>query len=399
MFTLHVARRGRVRVVATFAWSMLLYWLAIFPRASRELARWRSRAASIPDPELRRHALTKLEDEHLSAEGAAAFAILADRRHRHHLVRICVAFEVMYDYLDAVSEATPTLDNNRQLHRALSAAFSIDPVELDYYAHSEADDGGYLAELVEACRASLGDLPSRVAVVPALLRAATRAAEAQSLNHAGGHDGHRMLAAWARTQPSSELGFHWWETAAAAGSPLAIYALLAAACAATTTASQADAIERAYFPWVAALEWLLESAVDRADDLVTGNHSYVAHYASSTEAIERLGAIAEHATADVRRLPQTVRHRLLLAGMVGMHLSRCDGSHAVRDVTRVTHAAVGTIVSPFLVVLRVRRSMKRLRRRRGPLGITPARQQGDGPCPVAPPSPTAPRRRRGGGRR
>ena len=84
----------------------------------------RRRAAAIVDPELREHALTKLRTERMVLEGAAAFALLASPRHRTHVIRACVTFEVIYEYTDVLGEqpAPDPVAHNKALNRALLSA-------------------------------------------------------------------------------------------------------------------------------------------------------------------------------------------------------------------------------------------------------------------------------------
>ncbi len=340
---------------------MPLYWLTVFPCARRELRRWREQAQTIPDATLRRQALHKLHTEHLTAEGAAAFAILAAARARGAVTRLCVAFEVMYDYLDALAEkpVANVLANNHALYRALETALSPEEPLTDYYAHHpQRDDGGYLRSLIGACREALAQLPAHALVQPALARLAGCAGEAQSLHHASSEDGEWRLREWAMGQQRrGEDGLCWWELAAGAGSPLGIFALAAVASRRATDIAAVARIECAYSPWIAALSWLLESLVDQTDD-VGGGHSFVAHYRSPREAAVRLGLIATHAVADARRLPQATRHSLLLAGMVGMNLSHRGAATApARDAVAVVRNAIGGPLRPLLAILRLRRAL------------------------------------------
>jgi tetraprenyl-beta-curcumene synthase len=354
----------RLRLGGAFALVPLLYWLAIFPQARRELRAWERRARRIPDPRLRDHALLKLRTEGMTAEGAAAFAILATPRSYRCVVRACVAFEVIYDYIDALAEqpVADMLANNRRLYGALVAAVSPGTPLADWYAeHPCRDDGGYLHALVMTCREALLRLPARERVLGRLRRLALRAAEAQSLHHAASDaDGERALARWAATQQPPGCALDWWELAAAAGSPLGCFALIASAAHRNTERDGAAAVEHAYFPWIAALSWLLESLVDQDEDGPTGAHSYVAHYALPRSAARRLGTIAKHAVRDARRLPRGARHTLLLAGMVGMYLSDAGASSCTaRAAAEAVREAIGGPVVPFLWMLRVRRRLTR----------------------------------------
>lgn len=353
------------RSIAALPWAIALYWLSVFPTATRALRGWRARAAAIPDPALRAHALAKLADERGSAEGAAAFAILAAPARRRAVARACVAFEVLYDYLDALTEDHPTLANNRQLHRAVVDAVDLQaPIGCDYYRHHpQRDDGGYLRALVTACRAELARLPGRAAVADQLARAASRAAEAQSLNHAGMRGEHGELAAWARVNGAAAHGLRWFEYAAGAGSPLGLLALIAAGSRPQVTDAQARAVAAAYFPPVGTLNWLLESVVDRADDDASGNHSYVAHYGSTDEAVARMVALTRRSADELARLPHGSRHLLLLAGMVALSFQHRAAAHEQRDVTAAAvFAAVGPAIGPFRAMLSLRHGVARLPR-------------------------------------
>jgi tetraprenyl-beta-curcumene synthase len=354
----------RLRLGCAFAWSMPLYWLVVFPQARRELRGWERRARQIPDRALRAHALGKLRSEGLTAEGAAAFAILATTRSCCDVTRACVAFEVIYDYVDALAEepVADVLANNRRLYGALVAAFAPGrPAEDWYAAHPDCDDGGYLRALVDTCRQALSRLPAAESVRTGLLRLAQRAGEAQSLHHAAvDAEGERSLARWAVAQQPPGCALAWWELAAASGSPLGFFALLAAAAHPRTDREAADAIECAYHPWIAALSWLLESLIDQEEDAMTDAHSYVAHYGSPQTAARRLAAIAEQASADARRLPRAGRHMLLLAGMTGMYLSDADADGLpAREAAEAVRHAIGGPLVPLLWILRVRRRAQR----------------------------------------
>ena len=70
----------------------------------RELRRWEQRALAIEDPALRALALEKLRGEGFHAEAAAMLATLAPRCHRQDVVEAIVALELLFDYLDGLTE-------------------------------------------------------------------------------------------------------------------------------------------------------------------------------------------------------------------------------------------------------------------------------------------------------
>lgn len=358
---------GGCRPLLTLSWAVPVYWLQVFPAAAWELNRWQRLAARIPDPQLRRFAQAKLDDERSSAEGAAAFAILAARRRRLGVTRACVAFEVLYDFLDALGEAHPTVDDNRRLHAALTASVAVNDAARDarsFYGRRWGDDGGYLEALVATCRRELDGLPSASAVAKELCSLTTRAGEAQSRNHAL-MSGDVGLRSWAERAAADEDDVRWFEFAAGAGSPLGMFALIAAASHSTTSATNASEIADAYFPWVAALHWLMESVVDQSDDEMTGNPSYVSNYGSATAATARLAEVAERSARDIRGLRDSHRHLLLLAGMVALNLVQADDENGLaRDVTPSVRRAIGPTIAPFIVMLRLRARARRLSRTR-----------------------------------
>ena len=161
------------------------YLSAIFPLARRELWRWRRRAAAIPDEALRTHALETLRAEHMNAEGAALFAVLAPPRWRIQVARTLVAYQTMYDYLDTLTELP---DGNQptscvQLHLALDDALRPGAAVSDWYQLHPEREQGYLSALVATCRAGVAPLPSYTVVQPAAIDSARRATEVQTLNH------------------------------------------------------------------------------------------------------------------------------------------------------------------------------------------------------------------------
>ncbi|HLH14446.1 MAG TPA: DUF2600 family protein [Solirubrobacteraceae bacterium] len=355
-------RRGTAaREICALLAAGLEYWLTIFPRAWLEIRRCRALALAIPDPTLRAHALHKLTVERMNPEAAAFFAVLAPRRRRGALVRLMVDFQVAYDYLDAINEQpdTASLRNGLQLHRALcdvlqSSDGAADAVGDYYRHHPQQDDGGYLRELVDACRAAMCALPCARETAPVLARAIQRCAEAQSRNHAVLVEGDAQLIEWAAAQPDGER-YLWWELAAAGISCLAIHALFAAA-AGSTTREQAHRIDAAYYPSVCAISALLDSLVDEPGDAVSANHSFVGHYRTRALAERRFGAIAGEARALADMLAGRARHAVILAGIASFYLSAPEArSGRARPAAARTLECLGASTIPMLAVMRWRR--------------------------------------------
>jgi hypothetical protein len=335
----------------------IVYWLTIYPRARREIRRWKNCAHRIPDPVLRAHALQKLTGERLNPEAAAFFAILAPIRRRSTLVRLMVAYQIAYDYLDALNEppeGAPLL-NGLQLHTALRDAVSQSPGLADYYEHHpQSNDGGYLPLLVRACRIALGTLPSSSQIEPILQQAADRCGQSQSRNHATIVEGDLQLIRWTETQARGS-GYRWWELAAGGISCLALHALFAAA-ASTTTLTEANSIDAVYFPSICAISALLDSLIDYSDDATTVNHSFVRHYASSTYAAERFATITDEAGTRLRTLTRHRRHAVVLAGIACFYISAEEAHTAfARPISTRTLETLGPITVPLLSGIRLMR--------------------------------------------
>lgn len=353
------AAEGRVALAASFAGAARRYWLGVFPRVCLERRRRRSRALEIHDPLLRRTAL-EAQRKWGNIEGAAAFAVFAPGRCRAAAMRAMTSFQSAYNYLDLLGEqpSTDPMANGRRLHQALLIALDPDAPHLDYYEHNlQRDDGGYLREIIDACRATLVRLPSYAVLAPAARRAAERIVAFQSCNTGELQGDLAALERWARaeTPPGSEL--HWWETAAAGGSSLGIYALIALAAQPDLPDSWAPAVEDAYFPWIGALHSLLDNLVDAAEDRVTGQHSLIGRYAGPEEAAARMGWLAERSLDAAVALPNGRAHVLVLAAMASFYLSSPQAATPeALPVARAVLDVLGVPASLAMLVFRARRS-------------------------------------------
>lgn len=353
-----------MRELTSVAYVMSAFASRAFPLVRAELHAWKLRAAAIPDPVLRGHALDTLQGERFSAMGAALVATTADAR-SPHLVRLLVALQVAWDYIDTLAEQ-PCADpvaNGVRLHGALLDALSADPPRGDYYRlNPQRDDGGYLAALVDACRSACAALPAWRHVAPTV-HEEMKTAEIQYLNHGPGADREDRLRAWARTHAAEDAS--WIELAAAASSSLGVLALLASAADPATTEAHVEALRSAYVPWVDALTALLDSLVDRPHDAAAGLLNWVSHYPSDAFAADRLAQIAARAVDRVRLLPRGERHVVIVVGMIAMHMSQQSAwLPGARPATRaVLHATDTPAMSAMLLLLRSWRRARRTQAR------------------------------------
>jgi tetraprenyl-beta-curcumene synthase len=354
-----IAAERAIELPFTFARTVVRYLLLVLPSARRELAHWRTRAAEIPDANLRRTASRAFEKRG-NIEGAALFATLAPAVHRRGTIRAMVAFQTAYNYLDALSEL-PSEDpvaNGYQLHQALVIALQPGAAHPDYYAHNpDRGDGGYLVAILDACRDAVAGLPSYSLLTHTLQEAAARIVDFQALNLSEDQGGHDALERWAREATPAASGLEWWETAAGAGSSLAVYALiLAAATDPHLGGWDAREIDRAYFPWIGALHTLLDSLVDRREDREGGRRCLLNYYRDPTEEATRLAGLAIAARDPIARLPNPQTHRAIVTAMCSYYLSAPE-CHTVEAemITRALTRAMGRSLNVAIVMFRARR--------------------------------------------
>jgi tetraprenyl-beta-curcumene synthase len=120
-----VARAGMALVLAN-----VRYWSTVAPVVRSQLRRWELRAQAIEDPELRALALEKLRGEGFHAEAAAMLATLAPRSYRRDVAEAIVALELLFDYLDGLTERPldNPLEDGEVLFGALVNAVSVVPL-------------------------------------------------------------------------------------------------------------------------------------------------------------------------------------------------------------------------------------------------------------------------------
>jgi tetraprenyl-beta-curcumene synthase len=349
-----------------FAETVTRYLLRVLPVVRSELSCWHSRAQEIPDPILRGHALASLRKQG-NIEGAALFATLAPAAHRQGTIRALVAYQSAYNYLDTLSEqpSADPVDNADQLDEALLVALHPTAEHTDYYRHNpQHADGGYLSAIVDCSRAAFAGLPSSTIAAPAARAAAARIVDFQALNVCEPHRGHDALKSWAREVTPAGSGVAWWETAGAAGSSLAVHALIAAAADPHLDPAEVVAIDRAYFPWIGALHSLLDSLVDRHEDAEHHQRSLLGYYPTPANAAIALSCLALRGRGAIGNLGNRHTHEVILTAMCSYYLSapQCytaEGQTITRSLTRV----LGVPLHVAIALFRSRRLLHDFKRR------------------------------------
>jgi tetraprenyl-beta-curcumene synthase len=328
------------------------YWTSVAPLVRAQLRRWERRALETPVGAARELALEKLRDEHFNAEVAATLATLAPRRYRRDAVEAIVALEVLYDYLDGLSEGPleDPLRDGEQMFGVFVGAVA---------ASGEIDEGGYPTELGQAVRSAVARLPRWSAVAEVAERTARRCAQAQVRIHAIPQLGAAQAREWASVEAEG-TGLGWRELlAGAASSVLAVHALIAAAADSRTTSAEAADFAAAYLSIGAAIT-VLDSLVDHDADLTEGRPGFVALYDDPAAIAGTLAGVVRKGASQARALPGGAHHLMTLTGVVAYWTTApgAEGPLAAPVAARLRRELRPLIV-PTLAVMRAWRGAKR----------------------------------------
>jgi tetraprenyl-beta-curcumene synthase len=296
----------------------------VIPRASRELAAIRLRAVAIPDPALREQALASIDGKAYHVQGGAILATFLRGADADRYVATIAAIETIYDYLDNLCDRLPGVSQQAYatLHLALLDALDDERTPADYYADGPpGDDGGYLRSLVDAARAGLAALPNYAAIRSRLVDVAGFYAELQVLKHGPADARETACATWYARNRDRFPGLTWWEFAAACGSSLPIFALIALAARKGCIDADIDDTLRVYFPGLSALHILLDYFIDQAEDREHGELNFIACYASRAEALAGLRRLVTTTLGRVRTLADATRHRFVVQAMCVFYLT------------------------------------------------------------------------------
>ncbi len=344
--------------------SLATYRGVVLPVVRRELAGWESRAAAIPDPALRQAASDGL-GKRANVEATAVFATLAPRAARRAVIHASVALQVAIDYLDVLDEQTEGLAAGLELQGALGAAFGApaDGGRSGSTRSGEAGeepggdegsdgeragpaDGGYLAELLAACREAAATLPAAAEVLPLAHREAIRCGEGQARTHAAAADP-AALERWAAAL-GAPPELRWWEAAAGASSSVAAHALLALAARSGASVAEAELVAAAYDPWVGALTVILDDLVDREADRRAGQHNYLEYYERPEEAAARIDLLVAGAREAVQRLSRPRAHEAILTGVLAFYLGAAGADDPVAAHVRAARAPTARLLAALL---------------------------------------------------
>lgn len=293
-------------------------------------------------------------------------ATIAPQRYRERTIEAIVALQVMYDYLDALTEQ-PSADPIRdglQYSSAFTDAVttSAHPIGRYYAYHPDGkDDAGYLADLALTVRTAIGSLPASDVIAETIPLSAARCAEAQVRVHAVGHTGMRELERWASGEATG-TGLQWREWLfGAMGSVVAVHALIALSADEHSTRTQAHELDETYLV-LCVLTTLLDHVVDYERDALTGEQSYI-HLYDTRQELARQGAIAVRDVIErTRVIPNGPHHLMILSGVVAYYTSQpsATGDFA-RPVTEHVRDQLRPLITPTLATMHAWRLAKQSR--------------------------------------
>lgn len=297
----------------------------VIPRAVDELALITRRASRIPDEALREQALASIREKAYHAEGGSVLATFLPRDGALRHIRIVCALESVYDYLDNLCDRLPEMPTEAYapLHEALLDAVDLtrEPCVPYYQAGPHREDGGYLARLIGEIREAIGALPGYGVVLPYLRASVSLYRDLQAKKHLP--QGLREVACreWFAEHSTQAPALRWYEFAAACGSSLPVFALLALAEEPALDDRRARETYAAYFPAISALHILLDYFIDQAEDQEHHELNFFACYADEADGLNRLSFLMRTARDRAAALPDGERHGFLLEAMCGFYLT------------------------------------------------------------------------------
>lgn len=293
------------------------------PRVSKLLSKWRGVAEICPDPELRMQALNSISNKDFHCQGGAFFAIPYPDS-EDLLLNLIVAYQTLCDYLDNLCDRTKCLDGRAflDLHLSLLDALSPgDDIHNYYCSYPYQNDGGYIVELVEECRKCVQLMPSYYLVHPKAIELVNLYIDLQVKKHISWETREQELIDWSKGHLADFPGVRWNEFAAAAGSTLALFALLGLATKVDAGYEEMELIYQTYFPWICGLHILLDYFIDQEEDRNGGDLNFTFYYPDQKVMVQRLKVFILEAHKRASLLPEPCFTKTVIEGLLAMYFS------------------------------------------------------------------------------
>ncbi|WLR41173.1 tetraprenyl-beta-curcumene synthase family protein [Bacillus carboniphilus] len=295
----------------------------IFPIVHRTLNKWREQAENIPDPELRKQALSSIDEKTFHCEGGSIFSIIASPFQKD-CIEFIVAYQTISDYLDNLCDRSHSLDPNdfRMLHYSMSDALTVGAETKNYYqCREEQQDGGYLANLVKECQNKLATLKHYHLIKPHLLELNQYYCDLQVHKHVIQEERVPRLENWFKSYKDRLPKMEWYEFSACTGSTIGIFCLVAYAFQDQLTSEIAKQIKGSYFPYIQGLHILLDYLIDQEEDRKEGDLNFCSYFSNERQMLNRLEHFVKMADKQLKGIPHERFHRLINRGLLGVYLS------------------------------------------------------------------------------
>ena len=319
-------------------WNMLTrYIFGILRHVERELKGWGEMLVNASVSPLQIQALNSIRSKRFHCQGGAVYALL-NRNARNNLLPLIVSFQTISDYLDNLCDRVSWKELGmlnekekdcfmekgfRRLH--LSMRESLMPgesLEDDYYGYYPfKEDGGYLQALVTKNRQAVASLPSYLEVKDNVLFLTNLYTDLQSFKHLSLSFRQQYLEDWFLLYKKDYPFLLWNEFAAAAGSTLGTFALLALSSRNKITRREVDEVINCYFPWICGLHILLDYFIDQAEDRKEGDLNFIFYYENEEQCYERLIFFVRNALEKTGNLVDSGFHRTVVKGLLALYLS------------------------------------------------------------------------------
>ena len=316
--------------------SLLAKYISSFKETKKLLKSWWQHTLLIPQP-LQEQAQASLRDKAFHCLGGSIYALYPGVNQRVVLQAI-VALQTISDYLDNLCDRMEVNSQQAfsQLHLSFSEALDPEISISNYYQYYPYHEEHYLPALVKACRQAICQLPNYQKHKPLVLELANHYCQLQVLKHLQ-PNGETKLKQWINNNfTDSELTWNEW--AAATGSTLGIFMLLAASYH-NYDLKLIKGIFACYFPWIQALHIQLDYLIDANEDIQHNDLNFTFYYQNTAEAISRLQFLYQESKNRIGMLPYSHFHELIIEGLICLYGSdpKVKSSFLYNDYRTLLH--------------------------------------------------------------
>ncbi|MDI6601991.1 MAG: tetraprenyl-beta-curcumene synthase family protein [Thermoanaerobacteraceae bacterium] len=295
----------------------------IFPMVDDELKFYINIAENMPDEVLSKQALNSIYTKKFHCQGGSIYSLYPGTD-MAKMVHFIVAYQTISDYLDNLCDRAGVYDEMafKNLHLAMRDALLPDDSYNDYYKYYPyKSDDKYLIRLVNECKKVISCLPSYDVIRDKIIYFSELYSDLQVYKHLSPDIRERKMKEWFSQYTVNYPGISGWEFAAASGSTLGVFVLVAAAFKDELTKREAEKIFNAYLPWICGLHILLDYYVDLFDDIKSHDLNFISYYRDVKESEERLKYFYANSVNYAKTLKYFYFHQMVIDGLLALYLS------------------------------------------------------------------------------